>query len=81
MAEFSDDKYIIESEGWRFEDSIVMPIDQYNALSSQDKENMKKQRFINYRQLITHPVQPTEELIPVIPDDELQAQAEEVLLT
>lgn len=80
MTEFSNDKFIIESDGWTFEDSIVMPIEDYNALTQQEIEDMKIERFKNYRELITHPVQPAEELIPESPVIDELAQLEEVLI-
>lgn len=76
MAEFSNDKFIIESDGWRFEDSIVMPIEEFTALTPEQLIAMKQDRFIQWRDRITNPVQPDEEIIPeqvlnVLPVEEL----------
>lgn len=78
MTIFSDDKFVIESGGFRFEDSIVIPIDEYNAQTEGDRQQMKVDRFTIYRDRITHPVAPEEDVIPEVPihDNMLLEQAE-----
>ena len=47
------DAFEITKDGLTFKDALVMPQDQYNALTAEEIEALKQQRFDNWYALVT----------------------------
>ena len=47
------DSFEITKDGLTFKDALVMPQDQYDALTAEQIEAMKQQRFDNWYALVT----------------------------
>jgi hypothetical protein len=51
------DRFQIGESPWVFNDAIVMPADQYNALTPDDIAAMKQQRYDKWYAIVTNPPQ------------------------
>lgn len=83
MGELSEDKYIIHFPGCPpFEDCIAIPIDEYNAKTPEQIDQLKLSRYTSWRALITHPLTGQEDIEPEVPIHEslMFENGEEVLL-
>ena len=47
------DAFEITKDGLTFKDALVMPQDQYDALTAEEIEALKQQRFDNWYALVT----------------------------
>lgn len=50
---YISDAFEITKDGMTFKDALVMPQDQYDALTAEEIEAMKQQRFDNWYALVT----------------------------
>ena len=51
------DSFQIGQEPWILNDAIVMPTDQYNALTPDELAALKQQRYDNWYAVVTNPPQ------------------------
>jgi hypothetical protein len=51
------DSFQIGQEPWILNDAIVMPADQYNALTPDELAALKQQRYDNWYAVVTNPPQ------------------------
>ena len=51
------DRFQIGESPWIFNDAIVMPADQYNALTPDEIAAMKQQRYDKWYAIVTNPPQ------------------------
>lgn len=49
------DKFKIDRDGLSFSDAIVLPEDEYNALTPEQIEAIKEERFQNWKAIVTAP--------------------------
>ena len=48
-------RFTIERDGLTFSDAIVLPEDEYNALTTEQIDAIKEERFTNWKTAITTP--------------------------
>lgn len=48
-------RFTIERDGLAFSDAIVLPEDEYNALTPEQIEAIKEERFQNWKTIVTTP--------------------------
>lgn len=65
-------RFKIEREGKSYSDALVLPINEYEALSPSEIENLKEERFTNWKEVIENPIpEPTKEELLAAIDKEL----------
>lgn len=55
-------KFTVEQEGYpAFTDAIYLPLDEYNAMSDEELEGRKQERFNNFKAMLDSPPEPVDE--------------------
>lgn len=68
---FIQHRFTITEDDKTYSDAIVLPIDEYNALTSKQIETLKQDRFDNWKTAISTP---PPEVDPDVAIDDIQAQ-------